>query len=121
MKLLADMHIAPRTVAHLRQLGHDVLRVDDVLPPTASDPLIITTAKETGRIILTQDLDFSALIALSGHNSPSLISLRLASVRVEYVNAVLQEVLPQIEPALQKGSMVTIEGHAVRVRPLPLG
>lgn len=121
MKLLADMHIAPRTVAHLRQLRHDVLRVDDLLPPTAPDSRIISKAKETDRVILTQDLDFSAIIALSGETSPSLISLRLSSSRVEHVNALLQEVLPQIEAALQAGSMVTIEDHTVRVRPLPLG
>ena len=29
MRLLADRHIAPRTVQFLRQLGHDVARVSD--------------------------------------------------------------------------------------------
>ena len=58
MKLLADMHIAPRTVQHLRQIGHDVLRVDDILPPTATDTLIIATAKETARVISHPGLRF---------------------------------------------------------------
>jgi Domain of unknown function (DUF5615) len=31
MRLLADMHISPRTVAFLRSLGHDVLRVPELL------------------------------------------------------------------------------------------
>lgn len=121
MKLLADMHIAPRTVLHLRQLGHDVKRVDDILPPTAADTLIIATAKETARVILTQDLDFSALIALSGQMTPSLISLRLSSARIEHVNTILSNALPQLESATQAGSMVTIEDHAIRIRPLPIG
>jgi hypothetical protein len=37
MKPLADMHIAPTTGRFLRSLAHDVVRVDEVLPPTASD------------------------------------------------------------------------------------
>jgi predicted nuclease of predicted toxin-antitoxin system len=67
MRLLADMHISPRTVAWLRSLGHDVVRVDEVLQPTASDEAIVDRARKEGRVVLTQDLDFSAIIAVSGH------------------------------------------------------
>ena len=37
MKLLADVHISPRTVRFLRDLGHDVVRSDEVLPANAAD------------------------------------------------------------------------------------
>ncbi len=121
MKFLADMHIAPRTVQHLRQLGHDVKRVDDILPPTAADTLIIATAQETTRVILTQDLDFSALIALSGQMAPSLITLRLSSAPIGHVNTILSNAIPHLGSATQAGSMVTIEDHAVPIRPLPIG
>src|SRR5207248_1318004 len=97
MRLLADLHISPLTVAVLNSLGHDVIRVSDVLPLNAADQLIIETARREARIILTQDLDFSRLIAVSGHSAPSLISLRLRSSRIEYVNAVLLRVLPSLE------------------------
>jgi len=30
MRLLADIHISPRTVRFLRSVGHDVVRVDEV-------------------------------------------------------------------------------------------
>jgi predicted nuclease of predicted toxin-antitoxin system len=66
MRLLADLHIAPRTVEYLRSLGHDVVRVSQVLPPTSSDHEIIAYAARDRRAILTQDLDFSAEIAVSG-------------------------------------------------------
>jgi len=71
VRLLEDLHIAPRTVEHLRRLGHDVVRVSDVLPTTASDESIVARAIEEGRVIVTQDLDFSAIIALSGGRVPS--------------------------------------------------
>lgn len=82
MRLLADLHISPTTVQFLRELGHDIIRVTDALPPTASDQIILAKAAEVGRTVLTQDLDFSHLIALSGSTTPSLITLRLSSARV---------------------------------------
>jgi predicted nuclease of predicted toxin-antitoxin system len=66
MRLPADLHIAPRTVELLRTLGHDVCRVTDLLPANASDEAIIEQAAQERRTILTQDLDFSSIIALSG-------------------------------------------------------
>jgi predicted nuclease of predicted toxin-antitoxin system len=120
VRLLADLHISPSTVAFLRALGHDVVRVDAILPRTASDPEIVSAARADGRHILTQDLDFSAIIALSGELSPSLITLRLASSRVPYVNSVLSRVLPQIELDLAQGCLIAIEDSAIRKRALPI-
>jgi predicted nuclease of predicted toxin-antitoxin system len=97
MRLLADLHISPQTVVFLKSLGHDVIRVGDVVPINATDELIIEQARRDSRIILTQDLDFSRLIAISGESAPSLISLRLNSSRIEYVNTLLSRVLPDLD------------------------
>lgn len=69
MKILADMHISPLTIECLRGCGHDVIRVPEVLPATALDAEIVATAAHQDRAILTQDLDYSDLIALSGSRS----------------------------------------------------
>ena len=120
MRLLADLHISPRTVQFLRSLGHDVLRVTDLLPATASDETIVERAAQDQRVILTQDLDMTAIIALSRRQYPSLVTLRLSSVRIEFVNTVLQRTLPVMEHDLQQGALVTIEDSRVRFRRLPL-
>jgi len=120
MKLLGDLHISPRTVRFLRSLGHDVVRVTDILPATAPDTEVIERAIGESRIILTQDMDFSALIALSGRRVPSLISLRLSSSRSAYVNAILERILPHIENDLLDGAIVTVEDQRVRRRTLPI-
>lgn len=120
MRLLADLHIAPRTVQFLRSLGHDVLRVTDLLPATASDESIVERAAQDQRIILTQDLDMTAIIALSRRQYPSLVTLRLSSVRIAFVNSILQRTLPVLEHDLQQGALVTIEDSRVRLRRLPL-
>lgn len=120
MKLLADLHISPRTVVFLRSLGHDAIRVNEILPITAPDETIVAQAAQQQRTILTQDLDLSAIIALAGKKAPSLITLRLASSRIEYVNTVLQKVLPAIEQDVLAGMIVTVEDDRIRRRPLPI-
>ena len=120
MRLLTDLHIAPRTVEFLRTLGHDVRRVTDLLPANASDKAIVERAAQERRTILTQDLDFSSIIALSGRAAPSLLSLRLNSSKVELVNSVLQRMLPVLESDLEQGSIVTVEDQRIRLRRLPL-
>lgn len=120
MRLLADLNISPSTVSFLRDLGYDVVRVDAVLANTASDEEIVEAARADDRSILTQDLDFSAIIALSGARSPSLVTLRLSSSRVSRINEALERVLPQIEEDLAQGSAVTVEDGIIRTRPLPI-
>lgn len=120
MRLLADLHISPRTVDFLRSLGHDVVRVDEILPPTVPDALIVARAIEERRTVLTQDLDFSAIIALAGKNVPSLISLRLSTSRVEHVNTVLRDVLSALESDVTAGVIVTVEDARIRSRRLPI-
>lgn len=120
MKLIADMHISPATVAFVRSIGHDAIRVNNVLSASAADEDIISWAARNNWTILTQDLDFSALIALSGKTSPSVISLRLSTARVDYVNAVLTKIFPTLENDVLRGIIVTVEDRRVRKRLLPL-
>lgn len=120
MRILADVHISPRTVEKLRALGHDVVRVGEVLLATSTDDEIVAEAVRDQRVVLTQDLDFSALVALSGRTGPSVLSLRLSSARVETVNDCLERVLPMVEADLEAGAIVTVEDARVRVRSLPV-
>lgn len=120
MRLLADMHISPHTIAFLRSSGHDAVRVDEVLSAGATDEEIIDCAAQDSRTILTQDLDFSALIALSGKVIPSVISLRLSSSRIDFVNALLEKVLPGLEEDVLDGVIIAVEDRRIRRRELPI-
>ena len=120
MRLLADVHISPRTVRFLNELGHDAIRSDSILPAAAPDEEIVDKASELGRAILTQDLDFSNIIALSARSGPSVVSLRLSDSRVENVNRALLFRLPSLEDEIESGVIATIEDHRVRIRKLPV-
>jgi predicted nuclease of predicted toxin-antitoxin system len=56
--------ISPLTIAALKLQGYDILRTTDLLPATAADVEILELARVESRIVLTQDLDFSMLVAL---------------------------------------------------------
>jgi predicted nuclease of predicted toxin-antitoxin system len=120
VRLLADLHIAPRTVAFLRSKGHDVVRAGDVLPAAASDAQLVALARIERRTVLTQDLDFSAIVALSGESGPSIISLRLESSRIESVNMRLDQALGMLETEVSRGVLATVEEGRIRTRMLPI-
>jgi predicted nuclease of predicted toxin-antitoxin system len=120
VKILADQHISPRTVEFLKSLGHDAVRVSERLPRNAPDSAILALALAEGRVVLSQDLDFTGLIATSGNNAPSLIVLRLGSPNVVHVNEVLQAILPKVDEAVRAGAIVSVDDRRFRVRRLPI-
>lgn len=120
LRLLADVHISPLTVATLKSQDYDIVRTTDLLPATATDEEILELARVEGKVVLTQDLDFSMLVALSNYELPSLITLRLSSAKPDIVAQKLLDVLPTVETELTEGAAVTISDDAVRVRKLPI-
>lgn len=95
IRLLANMNISPKTVGALRREGWDIVRVSQVLSVTASDQEILELARREERVVVTQDLDFSALLALAGFSRPSLITLRLLLSDPETVTKRLVDTLGQ--------------------------
>lgn len=120
IRLLADVHISPKTVADLQKQGYEIMRSSEVLPANAPDINILEFARTENWVVLTQDLDFSMLVALSKYSQPSLITLRLSSAKPDIVTKKLLDVLPQIEEALQEGSAITIQDESIRIRKLPV-
>ncbi|PIV66834.1 MAG: hypothetical protein COS10_04200 [Nitrospirae bacterium CG01_land_8_20_14_3_00_44_22] len=120
LKFIADIHISPLTVNELKKNGYDIIRITDKLPATSSDAAIIQLAYREQAIIITQDLDFSALIAQSGLNWPSVISLRLDNAKPDKITWILNAVLPQIKTELTEGAIISIDEKEYRIRRLPI-
>ena len=107
-RLLADMNISPQTVADLCRLGWDTVRVNQILSATATDREIIEQAIVDNRVVLTQDLDFSAP------------SVRTSSSDPAFVTRWLEETLLQVDKLLSEGHIVTVEDTSYRMRGLPI-
>ena len=120
MKFLLDMGLAQSTARHLQILGHDAVHLRDQRLQRLPDDQIIQKARAEGRIILTHDLDFSRLVAISQSQLPSVITFRLKDMRPAQVNHYLNEALDHFAAELQSGALVSIGENGIRARQLPV-
>ena len=120
IKLLLDQGL-PRSASRLlSQAGIDTIHVAEIGFSTAEDREILAKAKEDGRVVVTLDADFHALLALSGATSPSVIRVRIERLKAEAISNLLLSIVPKCEEELAKGAVVTVETHRIRLRLLPL-
>ena len=120
MKFLLDMGLAQSTATFLRSEGYDSVHLREEGLQRLPDEEIIQKARQEGRIILTHDLDFGRLMALSQQHLPSVITFRLDNMRAAHVNHYLKETLSQFESELEAGALLSINEQAIRVRTLPI-
>lgn len=120
MKCLADMGLALSTVHALRQRGHDIRHLSEEGLERLPDPLILEKAGREERLIITCDLDFADLLALSARTLPSVILVRLQNQTPDSVIPRLVQVLTECREALTSGAIVTIEETRYRLRRLPI-
>jgi predicted nuclease of predicted toxin-antitoxin system len=85
-----------------------------------ADELLFNHARVNGAILLTQDLDFTRMLALSGANLPSVIQLRVDCPIPEIVGDAVLNVLRNHEKQLDDGCLITIDLKRHRIRLLPL-
>lgn len=120
MKFLADMGISLRTVTWLRSLGYDVLHLRDRGLQKLPDDKILDLALVEQRIILTIDLDFAQLLAVSKKALPSVIIFRLGNENYPEINQRLIEVLNNCQKDLETGAIVSVNNETFRVKKLPI-
>lgn len=120
MKFIADIHISYLTVLELQASGYQIDKITRYIAADANDLEIIQLALREQAIIVTQDLDFSSLIAQSGLGRPSIISLRIGNAKPSVVSKLLKEVIPLIEKALIDGAIVSVDENSFRIRKLPI-
>lgn len=121
MRFLADMGVALRVVERLRAEGHDVIHLREEGLHRLPNGAILDKAAAERRILLTFDLDFGEILALSGGQSVSVVLFRLHNTRTPHVLERLGKVLKDSGQAIEQGAVVVIEESRHRVRRLPLG
>ena len=120
MKFLADMGISPRSVEHLREKGYEAIHLVEEGLERLADSAILEKGRVEGWIVLTHDLDFGELMAVSGADLPSVVIFRLRNMRPERVNRYLEEIISEYEGILERGAIVSVGEGRVRVRSLPI-
>jgi Uncharacterized protein conserved in bacteria len=121
MRFLADMGVALRVVEWLRSQGHEAIHLREEGLHRLPDEAIFDKAVAERRIVLTFDLDFGEIIALSEGRFVSVILFRLHNTRTPHAIDRLRVVLEESAPALEQGAIVVVEESRYRIRRLPLG
>ena len=121
MKFLVDENLSERVAEVLVENGHDAVHVREIGLERADDPVVMERAESEGRVVVSADTDFGAILARSGKRAPSVILLRTVLQRRAWSQAALILAnLPQVAEDLEAGALVTIEDGRVRSRRLPL-
>lgn len=117
---LANMNISPITVEALRNHGWDIIRVSEVMDEKSKDIDVLVYAQKQNKVVITQDLDFSQILALRGYAKPSLINLRFENARPDFVTARIIDVVASMEKELEEGVVVTVDETSARYKNLPI-
>ena len=121
MRFLVDNALSPGIAEGLRKAGHDAVHVRDLGMSSATDNEIVARALSEGRIIVSADTDFGALLALGNSAKPSFILFRRTDRRPVSQLMHLLGNLGQVAEALDKGAVVVFDDRRVRIRTLPIG
>ncbi|MBS3784922.1 MAG: DUF5615 family PIN-like protein [Anaerolineae bacterium] len=120
MRFSADMGISLRRVAFLRDRGVEAVHLHELELDRMSDAEVIKKARREGYVVLTHDLDFAELIALSGAELPSIVIFRLRDMRPDNTNRYLEVLVTEHETALNQGAVFSLSEGRIRLRMLPV-
>jgi len=76
MRLLLDNNLSSRLVELLTLQGWDVAHVRALGLRAAKDEAVLEAARNDGRVLVSADTDFGALLAASHDPGPSIVLLR---------------------------------------------
>ena len=121
LQFLADMGVSWRVVEWLRAQGYDAKHLRDEKLERLEDADIFSKAHDEGRVVLTFDLDFGEIAALTRDRVVNIVVFRLRNTRSPFVIERLSTVLGESSEALKEGSVIAIEDARHRIRRLPIG
>jgi predicted nuclease of predicted toxin-antitoxin system len=120
LRVVVDRNLSPRLAASLGETGWAAEHWSEVGDRRATDEAILTWARANGAVVVTHDLDFGAILAATGLDSPSVVKFRTQNVLAEALLDRLRDVLRQHETVLERGALVTVDRRSNRLRVLPL-
>ena len=120
MKILVDMNLSTKWAGFLTGNGIEAAHWSFIGSPDASDTEIMAYAKEYDFTVLTNDLDFGYILAITRGKKPSVIQMRTGVLGHDRIGAVVLSAIKLLAAEIDKGALVTIDQHKTRVTLLPL-
>lgn len=111
----------PPALAHwLATQGHDAVHASTIGLDRSTDSEILSRAKQEARTVVTADLDYPRLLALTGAEGPSLILFRGGDWNEPDVITRIQQILHLMGEHEIMRSILVVDRTRVRRRRLPI-
>ena len=120
MRFLIDMPVSSTLIDVLNSHGHEGVHAFDIGYDRASDSQLVDLARRESRIIITSDLDFSRLLALSDAQGPGLILFRRGNYSDLEMCNLLKRVLNEVDAENLEKSICVVDQKRIRITRLPL-
>nr|WP_242465851.1 DUF5615 family PIN-like protein [Candidatus Hamiltonella defensa] len=114
------MNLSPRWSNVLATAGIDAVHWSTLGANNAPDSEIMAYARTNDYIVLTDDLDFSAILAVTHGEKPSVIQVRTNDVSPDVIGKQIVAALNQMASELEAGALLTVDTNRTRLRVLPL-
>jgi len=120
MKILLDMNLSPKWIDFLNANNIESLHWSYIGPPDSPDTEIINYAKNHNFTILTNDLDFGFILAITQGKKPSIIQIRTGILSPEIIGNIVVNAINHLASDIAQGAMITVDQRKIRVTVLPL-
>lgn len=100
--------------------SHDAFHARERGLSRAADTDLVALALSESRVLVTADLDFPRIIALSGKDAPGLILFRAGNISDAQMLALLQRVLLEVPPPALQHAIVVVDEQSLRIATLPI-
>jgi predicted nuclease of predicted toxin-antitoxin system len=119
MKFLLDMPVSFLLLEVLQAYGHEGVHAHQIGKDRAPDDELLEIARRESRVIITADLDFPRLMALSLAEGPGLILFRGGNYSDSEMCDLLTRVLRKVPLEVLERSICVVDRKRVRVTRLP--
>src|SRR3954454_23881409 len=93
MRVLVDMNLSPAWVVYLLSQDIDAMHWGDIGRADASDREVMDWALRNDCLVMTADLDFSAILAASRGSKPSVLQIRADLLTPEALGSIVLKTL----------------------------
>ncbi len=116
MQFLVDQDVYKITIDFLAKLGHNVVPAKNIGMHRALDRELLKKAKDTGRLLITRDKDYGALVFIERELSGGVILLRSKPATINEAHEILRRVLQKHSEKKLQQSFCVVEPHRYRIR-----
>jgi predicted nuclease of predicted toxin-antitoxin system len=120
MKFLLDMPVSALLLDVLRVHGHEGVHAYQIGKGRATDGELLEIARQENRVVITADLDFPRLLALSSAAGPGLILFRGGNYSDVEMCDLLERVIKEVSVETLESSVCVVDKKRIRITQLPI-